>query len=367
MPLPIVPLSLFNAEVLAAADTEPHAQRGNHIRLNTHPRLGLPVAPFIIWRFAARDTSRITFRNTGTFIDSHGRVLTPPFNLTVDNPVVVYIPLLPGERCIWANVLADPSGASAQGFASAQGLRRDERQSRRAARSLSTRAQLRAARSGSGREGGRVRGSAVPTVSGMIAEAFVSSALGPASVGVRDTRMYAFSAPGIIEIRLTGSAAVKSVQWIEGHEIPNFDFIPWRLLALPHRGGPRYLSVNDALARAALRVIEQAPKRQPLQDTLGVVAPAAAPAMTPADEARRVGSLSAPLTPDLDALIIGVSESPLTLHVENALVDEHNETIGSADQRRLDRLFQAQLDPGCAALLGYKAHDRDFADTESGF
>src|SRR5262245_8456240 len=108
MPLPIVPLSLFNTEVLAAAETEPHAQRGNHIRVNTHPRLGLPVAPFIIWRFDAHDSTRVTFRETGTFIDSHGRVLTTPFTLTVDNPVVAYIPLLPGEWCIWARVLADP-------------------------------------------------------------------------------------------------------------------------------------------------------------------------------------------------------------------------------------------------------------------
>ena len=50
MTLPIVSPTLFNGHGLAAAISEHHAQPGCHVRVNTHPLLGLPVAPFIIWR-----------------------------------------------------------------------------------------------------------------------------------------------------------------------------------------------------------------------------------------------------------------------------------------------------------------------------
>jgi hypothetical protein len=283
-------------------------------------------------------------------------VLTPPFILTPDNPVVVYIPLAPGEWCLWASLIADP-------FSSPGEIPRPGEVPRPAGSSSSIRATLREARLGQRREAGRVRAAAARVGSGMRAEAFVSSVPGPASIGVRDTQPFGFSAPGIIEIRLTGSGDVVGLLWIEGHSFPKLEFEPWRLLALPHRGGLRYLALNDPIARATLRVLEQAPKRQPLQETLGAIAPAAAPAATPADDARRVGSLAAPLQGDLDALITDASESPLLQRVEESLVDG-DETIGSANQRRLDRIFQAQLDPGGAALLGYKTYDRDYADTE---
>jgi len=94
--------------------------------------------------------------------------------------------------------------------------------------------------------------------------------------------------------------------------------------------------LNDPLTRATLRVLEQAPKRKPLQDTRGAVAPAAAPAATAPDEAQRVGSLAAPLQADLDALITDMSESPLLQRAAETLVDEDGDLLPD------DQWFEAQ-------------------------
>ena len=356
MTLPIVSPALFNAQVLATDDSDPHAQPGNHIRINAHPLLGLPVAPFFISRVVTRDGKGVSFRKYALFVDSNQQILTPPFTLTPDNPVTVYIPRLPGEHCIWARVLADPFLG---GFPPGGGGSRP----RRAAPAVTTRARLRAARLDRGPRIAAAGDTANPNL-GMIAEGFASSPHGPASVGRRGTPPYAFSSPGIVQILLTGTASVSGVMWLEAKDLPQFDFQTWSILALPHQGGPRYLSIDGAIAIAALRVLDQAPKRWPLQETLGEIAPAAAPGWTPPYEALRVNSLVASLQPDLDSLITNLSDLPLTQMVEAPLLDASGEEIGTADQRRLDRVLQGQLDPGTAAFLGYKARDSHFTTVE---
>ncbi len=352
MTLPIVPPALFNAQVLAIDDSDPHVQPGNHIRINAHPELGLPVAPFFISRVVVRDGKGVKFRGNALFVDSNGQVLTPPFELRADNPVTVYIPLLPGESCIWARVFADIYGG---GFPAASPPARTRP-------AVTTRERLRTARLQRGRRAADAGGSTTANY-GMVAEAFASSVLGPASIGRRAVRPYAFSGPGIIQIRLTGSAAVTGVQWLESRNLPAFDFLTWTALTLPHLGGPRYVSIENAIAFAELRVLDQAPKRRPLQETLGMVAPALSPAATPVYEALRVNALAAPLLGDLNSLITDLSAEPLQQMVEADLLDG-TRVIGTADQRRIDRIYQGQLDPGSAALFGYKARDRDFTTVE---
>ncbi|MBL8702081.1 MAG: hypothetical protein JNK67_27100 [Alphaproteobacteria bacterium] len=352
MTMPIVAPALFNAQVLAADDSDPHVPPGNYIRINADPGLGLPVAPFFISRVVAREGKGVKFRGDALFVDSSRRIVTPPFELRADNPVTAYIPLRPGESCIWARVRADALGGGLPAQPPAAPVRK----------ALDTRSRLRAARLDRTRRTADAGGTATANL-GMVAEAFAATIRGPASLGRRGIRPYAFSGPGIVEIRLTGSASVTGMEWLESRDLPAFDFMTWSLLTLPHLGGARYVSIENAIALAELRVLDQAPKRRPLQETLGMVAPEFAPAATPAYEALRVNALAAPLAADLDSLIADTSVEPLQQIVSDELRDG-TRAIGTATQRRIDRVLQGQLDPGCAALLGYKARDREFTAVE---
>ena len=198
--------------------------------------------------------------------------------------------------------------------------------------------------------------------SGIVATAYIGTARGPAPIGQRSAPPYVFTGPGIVQIRLEGQGAVVGIAWLEQRDIPGLNWVPWRVLNLPHVGGPRYLSIDGALLRAAARVLEQAPQRRPLQETLGAVPPGAAPLEAPLYEAKRVDSLARPLAPDLDRLISDVSAPQLDLRTSEPVFDERGVEIGTIDQRCIDRVFQGQFDPGTAALFGYKALDREFPD-----
>ncbi|MGQ3054641.1 MAG: hypothetical protein ACT6S0_22885, partial [Roseateles sp.] len=110
MPLHIVSPTLFNAHALPADPADTHLQPGIHLRVDAHPLLGLPVAPYIVWRAVLRDGRQVKLRDDVVFVDSRGRVLTAPFTLTPDNPVTAHLALAPGQTCVWARVNADPGG-----------------------------------------------------------------------------------------------------------------------------------------------------------------------------------------------------------------------------------------------------------------
>ena len=96
MPLPVVSPTLFNAQALAADPSDTHLQPGIHLRVSANPLLGLPVAPFIVWR-AISNGQGLKLRNDVVFVDSRGQVLPGSFTLTPDNPVTAYLVLPPGE------------------------------------------------------------------------------------------------------------------------------------------------------------------------------------------------------------------------------------------------------------------------------
>ncbi len=380
MPLPLVSPTLLNAHALAADFRDTHAQPGNHVRVNAHPLLGLPVAPYFVWRAVVREVDSIKKRSAATFVDSRGRVLSTPFTVTPDNPVTAHIALRPGETCIWARLLlleddggvkpgsvpnpgepARPSEPviSAPPFDTAVPPRvvAPIPQPGRTTRQLLSSARIDGSRG--------VRDLLASGVKkGLQVRAFVSSARGPAEVARRSEAPYAFGAPGIVSLELRGSGAVRAVQWLEQSDVRRLDFEPWQQLNLPHVGGPRYIAPVDPLARAAARVLDQAPKRLPLQETLGILAPASVPMATADKEGDRVKSLVAPLASSLDALITDVSQSPFDQLNSEPVFDESGVERGTAEQSRLAAIYQGQLDPGCAAFFGCKARDSNFVETE---
>lgn len=338
MPLPIVSPRLFNAQALPADPADTHLQPGIHLRVDAHPLLGLPVAPYIVWRAVLRDARQIKLRDDVVFVDSRGRVLSAPFTLTPGNPVTAHLALQAGQTCVWAHVAADPGKGSPQ-----------EPVLRRATRPDRSRL---AAASNPG-----------PSGDGIVATAFVTTLQGQAVAATRTAPPFAFSAPGIVQILLQGSGTVVSVTWFEQRDIGKLEWTPFTLLNLPHAGGPRYLPISNAIARAEARVLEQAPQRRPLQETMGMLPPALAPSETPIWEAKRVNSLSLPLQPDLDRLITDLSVPPLEMTTSSPVTDELGRSLGNFTQRCLDRVLQSRFDPGCAALFGHKALDREFRET----
>jgi hypothetical protein len=342
MPLPVVSPTLFNAWALPADPSDTHLQPGVHLRVSTNPLLGLPVAPFVVYRAAIRG-EELTLRSDAVFVDSRGDIVTPPFTLTLDNPVTAYLAVGPGEVCLWARVAADPSIGTPGGVGPGQGARLD------------------VSRLDPTRRASNLVGGGTSTVSGIVAAGYISTSRGPSPIAYRSQPPYAFSGPGLVQVGLRGTGVVTGAQWLEQGNLPPLNFVPWTVLNLPHEGGPRYLSVDGALARALGRVIDQAPQRRPLQETLGAVPPAAAPVETPLYETRRVDSLAKPVAPSLDRLITDLSApAPELIETDGLFFLTGGAQKGTATQRCIDRVFGAQLDPGGAALLGYQGLDREF-------
>ena len=97
MPLPLVSPTLFNAQALAADPADTHLQPGIHLRVSANPLLGLPVAPFIVWRGYNTSTEGFKLRDDVVYIGSKGERITAPFSLTPDNPVTAYLVLRPAR------------------------------------------------------------------------------------------------------------------------------------------------------------------------------------------------------------------------------------------------------------------------------
>jgi hypothetical protein len=363
MPAPVVSPWLFNAHAFAAPMGLPHLRAGNHLRISHHPYLGLPDAPFIVWRAQTETMKGIAERVDAVWTDTRGRI-TPPFTLTPDNPVTARLVLNPGETCLWAEIVADPES---------QPLGGEEFPVQRVRGTIFPTSYLSVTPKLS--DVGianpvydRLSDGFVGSWSGGIrVEAYITSPRGPAFAAARAEPPFAFAAPGIVELRMRGSGTVMGIRWLEAASIERLAFRPWRALNLPHEGGPRYIAPIDAIAIAEDRVREAAPLRRPLQETLGVASPVAAPPHTPNEELRRVLSLSDPIGIDLDVLITDLSTDERFLTSEEVLRDGDGNDIGRVTVGRLNRVLQATLDPGVAEYLGYMTVDKDFVETEHHF
>ncbi len=359
---------LFNAHALPAAPDEPHARVGNHLRVSHHPLLGLPVAPFIVHLARVENRKLLNTRNDAVFLDVNGQPILPPIEITPQTPVTIRLPYAVSTTCIWARVHAQPS-------TSEDGRPRPVPQpvpqpvlSPLVPRPMPRIPPISTPLPHRGLDLGRTdRLNLRPP---LVCEAYVSSALGAAPVGRRSAPPYAFSAPGIIEIRVSGTGRVGGIEWIDGHDTQRLDFIPWAIMNLPHPGGLRYLGIADPMAHALARITAQAPKRLPLQDTVGAPSPAAAPAANAALERARVESLARELAVDLQRLINDPTP-PLEQMIEETVTGPGGAPLASAAgdvsvavMPRIARVQQLQLDPGTASLLGYKTLDDTSVEVE---
>lgn len=308
---PIAPNDVLMAFGLHAPASEPHAQHGNHIRVTSHPLLGLPVAPLMFWRAEISPKDIGQFRDDVTYFDRDDQVMTAPPQVSPGQPVRVEFPTAPGETCIWAQVFVDTDRLDV--------------------------------------------------------EVFIESANGPVGAGVRSDFPYGIGGPGIthLEVRSrAGTHVITGVAWLELSTLPKLGYGEWTMTNLPHPEADRYLQVDGWETEVRDRVELQAPQRVPLQDESGRPAPAAATLVPPQFELDRVDSLTDQArVEDLPVLLNDLSQRQIDM-VDTAPVEDHtgkrldekaDVDQATVDSERLSRLLAGTLDPGVASMYGFKA------------
>jgi hypothetical protein len=301
---PIAPVELLFSHAMPTAPSEPHARPGAHLRVSSPPRLGLPVMPFLVRKAVVSLEDLPVRQGQAVFIDSRNTIVTPPFTLSADNPVTAHLVRGPGERAIWAEAIVDPHGDRS------------------------------------------VRCSAWGT-----------NVQGLEFYGARDRLRLAFSGPNIVQLDLSGDGSVVDVVWLTERDTARVKYTEWDVLNLPHQGGPRYLSVPDAIGRANLRVESQTPERAPLQEAGGTPPPTSAPGWNPSVEHDRVGSLAVTVADDLTSLIVDTGRPQSEQTATGVVSGIGGSNPASLTVHRLMRVLAGTIDPGTATYLGFKAYD----------
>jgi hypothetical protein len=344
----VVSPTLINLAGLAAIADEPHVREGNHLRVASNPLLGLPVAPFVIQRANLGDRQPDSFaaRSGIVFRDADDRILTLPINVSKGDVIRATIPQGPALTCIMVMMQERPQPTN------------DERSRPRPIRSMVDPNILRALLN--------QRNSAeAPNEAQLVMRAFAPSiAQGPVLVGRRRAAPYTICAPSIAEVEITGSGVIAGMTWIAAQDTNELRWQTIDVLNMPHKAGLRYLSVSDPIGRAEGRMRGQAPKRRPLQETIGATAPMAAAVFSEDEESDRIHTLADPVGGDLDALIDG-PDAPLTASETIPVTDASGAPLATAPGEEssisishLGRVLQATLDPGVAAWLGFKGLDQ---------
>jgi hypothetical protein len=367
MTAPIVSPQLFNVQAFPAQVSEPHLKAGNHLRISHHPFLGLPRAPFLVSRAATDSMKGLAERTNAVWTDSRGNILTPPFQMTADNPVIARLVVPAGEMSIWAEIRAE--SRSAAGNVSDTSLATSSNPSidisgvRPSPRVIPAGVVTSVIRTNLDLPSAAVS-TAVSTTSsrkGLLIEAFASMPSGLSRIQGLTRAPYAFASSGLIEFRLSGNGFVRDIRWMALSDSKGLKWSAWQLLNLPHKGGARYLSIANALSIAEERVKKSAPRLTPLQETPSTITPASAPPWTSQDESQRVRSLSKPLDKDLNRLIKDISDAQTALSRVEPLTDEKGAKIGEVNLRLLPQVLQATFDPGVAQWLGYMTTDEEYS------
>ncbi len=366
----IVPPTLLNLAGLPGATSEPHIQPGNHLRIAHHPMLGLPVAPFILQRARLTDQLPDNFgsRRDIVFRDAQNRVLSLPITVQKGDEVRASIVQGASLSCIWVAMnsrsidlnLREPIPVSRPisiplSLPRRPDLDKPPRIDPRVLRNLLTDRQ-------------DLQSDAVIETGNLRMRAYGPSVgQGPALVGERRAAPYTLGAPQIVELVVTGRGIITDMAWIAAQDVAEFNWETIDILNLPSKAGARYLSVTDARERSESKLRAQAPKRRPLQETLGAIIPGTAPNFTPTEESDRVHALADPLDGDLD-MLINDPDLPLQAAEIINITDGAGNPLSSEDSsitiRHLSRFLQATLDPGVAGWLGYKGLDQQFGAIE---
>lgn len=372
----IAPRWAFNAQAIDAAG-DPHLAPGIHLRVLPSQLLGLPVAPFLVYRVNLGPFGKLSkLRSDILWIDSRGLRLTPPFDVHPDNPVTGWLPPPSNGVCCWIQVHTVPVDDDRPRFpiprppVVAVPRRRPLPPSRPSPRvpprrsgfeaiaetTLQPRLDPRLFREASSPFRTRTR---------LRVDAVIGSPRGPAIVASATRPPYQLGASRIERVVLTGRGRVVGATWIDARTLPDLGE-PWRLLALPITGGARYIGIPNAETVAMDRVKRGAPLRFGLHDDPTATHAGAAPPATPADEESRVLALTAEVMSWLKRLVDDLGDLPWNLFDAAEVFDEHGRHLGVTRTNLLGAVLQAGLDPGVGRWLGFVETDEAPLSTNPG-
>ncbi|HMG52209.1 MAG TPA: hypothetical protein VK601_01980, partial [Kofleriaceae bacterium] len=318
-----------------------HLAPGVHFRLLMSPLLGLPAAPFEVFRIAlGTGAGKASLRTDIRWIDSHGRVLTAPFDVTPDNPVTGVLPPPQLGVCIWFTLDAKPTGligprppVVSPPIVSRPIVSRPVISPRPvAARPIATRP--------------------VAALSGSLrVDAAVQSTRGPGVVATALHAPYTLSATRIERVILRGSGTVHGIKWLDGKQLTAGNE-PWREMGFPLEGLARYPGIPGAADLARKRVERGAPTHFGLPDAPDASGPDATDPVTHADEWARVSAVIGPLEEWLKTALDDPGPGAWSHTHPFDVEDELGRPAGRIDVPGLASLLQSAFDPGIGRWLG---------------
>jgi hypothetical protein len=363
--------ALINLHALYVDHTDSHAQKGSHVRVANHPILGLPRMPFVLERAFVQERAigRLHLREDAVFL-LNGSVVTPPFSLSGGDELVVRLPSGPANYPIWAELIADPGSGTTDPIFNrpTPEIPRPVGRPPIPIRDVTRRLVLPSVLTDRLRRPD-LTVPAASTASAMTVDAYLPSAIAiSAYLGQRNTVPFAFSGPGLRELRARGRGTVVGIRWLNGMDAQKLHFSVVDVLNLPHHGGARYLSLTNWESLCDQRRNAQSPRRRPLQDTNGAPAPAAAPGFSPADEGDRVATFFKSIKEPLDELI-NLPTAQIEQMTTRDMTDASGDSIsvdGNASLRlpTLSLVMQSFSDPGMASFMGYKTLDTEPQDND---
>ncbi|HJZ55711.1 MAG TPA: hypothetical protein VKE74_12155, partial [Gemmataceae bacterium] len=298
----LAPRWAFNVQAIHSAG-DPHLAPGVHLRILPSALLGLPVAPFFVYRHGlGPGGNKAQLRTDVAWTDPLGVPLTPPFTVTPTRPATGWLPPAASGVCCWIALNA----------------------------------------------------------SGVRSEIVVGTPRGPAAVAASKTAPYPLGASRIEQVVVSGKTGqVSGASWIDARPFTPGDG-PFRVLPLPPPGGARYSGPPDAADQAKKRVRDGAPLKFGLHDDPTVSGPATAAAATADDEEKRVFALVPEVEDWVKNLIDDTTGEPWLLARTAAVRDQVlDRDIGQAQINYLGSVLNASLDPGVGRWLGFVDVDRE--------
>src|SRR5262245_20077292 len=99
----LAPRWALTAQAIDAAG-DPYLSPGIHLRVTASDRLGLPVLPYSVYKVPLGPAAKQSLSDQISWVDSPGTPLTPPFNVTADNPVTGWLPTPQATPCCFIAV-----------------------------------------------------------------------------------------------------------------------------------------------------------------------------------------------------------------------------------------------------------------------
>jgi hypothetical protein len=280
---------------------DPHLAKGVHLRLFPGPVLGLPIFPFRVFRVnLGQPGSSALFRSDGLrFVDSKNQVLVPPFTMSADNPVTVFLPPPADGLCCWIEILAEA------------------------------------------------------TASALRCEAQVAGDNGLVTLASATTARYQMAAARIDRVRLTGAARIAGGRWIDARQLDRYtNADPWRLWSLPTAASTLYTPTASAAADAGARVQRGGPLREPMFKAPGAASPAAAPAIpNPAQAEKLRVDAAAPPVQGWLATLVGPGSDPPALRTRSSMTGGNKPV--QLQMSLHDAVWLSAMDPGLSRWLGF--------------